>query len=62
MVTTGETDGWGQCHTVGRLASRTKFWRRQRFWKKNTLEAVNGLTSDDEDTVNGAFGPLEQPR
>jgi hypothetical protein len=38
------------------------FWRRQRFWKKNTLEAVNGLTSDDEDTVNGAFGPLEQPR
>ena len=30
--------------------------------KENTLEAVNGLTSDDEDTVNGAFGPLEQPR
>ncbi len=21
-----------------------------------------GITSDDEDTVNGALGPLEQPR
>ena len=33
-----------------------------RETKRNTVEAVSGLTSDDEDTVNGAFGPLEQPR
>src|ERR1700758_1752033 len=25
MVTTGEPDGWDQCHTVGRVAFRTQF-------------------------------------
>ena len=24
MITTGDADGWGQCHTVGRVAFRTK--------------------------------------
>ena len=62
MVTTGEPDGWGQCHTVGRVASRTKFSAPSRVSKRNAVEVVNGLTSDDEDTVNGAFGPLERPR
>jgi hypothetical protein len=26
MVTTGEPDGWGQCHTVGRVAFRAHFF------------------------------------
>ena len=26
MVTTGEPDGWGQCHTVGRVAFRAQFF------------------------------------
>ena len=62
MVTTGEPDGWDQCHTVGRVAFRTQFVAPSAVLQRNTVEAVNGLTSDDEDTVNGAFGPLEQPR
>ena len=66
MVTTGEPDGWGSmpysrtgCTRDGIFSAGTGFARET---KRNAVEAVNGLTSDDEDTVNGALGPLEQPR
>jgi hypothetical protein len=62
MVTTGKADGWGQCHTVGRVHPGRNFAAASGFENKRAVEAVNGLTSDDEDTVNGDFGPLEQPR
>ncbi len=68
MIATGDADGWGQCHTVGRVAFRTKLsapcsrFGNQQILVANAFKAVNGLTSDDENTVNGAFGPLEQPR
>jgi len=63
MVTTGKADGWGQCHTVGRVAHPGRsFAAASGVGNKRAVEAVNGLTSDDEDTVNGDFGPLEQPR
>ena len=36
MVTTGEPDGWGQCHTVGRIAFRAQFFRRRQRYRNQT--------------------------